>query len=127
VVTRAVLLRDSPQSAITVGITMLYLHIENIECSAAKAHTHGAAFPDVYSTGPSQHRVSASVPYYGNAGVPDAPMRRDLTMAANAPATACLIRSAGGAHLHVGAGGVLDRLEPAVARVPRRHLAPAVL
>src|ERR1700724_2060877 len=57
-------------------------------------------------------------------------MRRghwDFPRPPQAPVAARRIRSVGGAHLDVGAGGVLDRLESAVARAPRRHLAPRVL
>jgi hypothetical protein len=52
---------------------MLYLHIENIECSAAKAHTHGAAFPAF--TLPDQASI-AFLPRSLITGMPAYPMRR---------------------------------------------------
>src|SRR6516162_2928077 len=120
--------RDNPQSAITVGITKLYICTSNASSAQPPKQAPMVRRSLAFSS-PNQASI-AFLPQCLIAGMLACPMRRwqrDFTMATYAPVVARRIRSIGGAHLDVGAGGVLERFEPAVARVPRRHLAPGVL
>src|ERR1700730_655499 len=119
--------RDTPQSAITVGITKLYICTSNAS-SAQPPKQAPMVRRSVTFNSPNQASIaSLSVPFPGS--------RRTQSAGGNVgfhygyPCTSGVrsLLSVGSAHLDVGARGVLDRFEPAVAWVPRRHLASCVL
>src|SRR5690349_2538405 len=121
VATRAVLPRDSPQSAITVGSQSC---ICTSKASNAQPPKHALMVRRSPTFNLPDQASIAFLPRSLITGMLACPMRRCdgiLLWLPMPQRQLAEFRSAGGAHLHVGAGGVLYRLEPAVARVPRRH------